>query len=221
MGRGRRLLVVGWVLLGVGVLGIVASLLAFRGEFGSATVRSESMTPTYGPGDGILFERVGGSEVRRGDVVLITLPERYGPDPVVKRVIGVGGDRIVCCRGERAGQRISVDGRPLVEPYVKDGIANGSHPLEYDVRVPEGRLFLLGDHRLNSRDSRYFLDDHDGTVPVDAVRGRVTEGRARVAPYAVAGLLGLAAVVGLCCALAGRGARRSPAQHTVLWPEHL
>ncbi|MFF7095033.1 S26 family signal peptidase [Streptomyces rubradiris] len=52
--------------------------------------------------------------------------------------------------------------------------------------MPEGRLFLLGDRRSDARDSRFFASDHGGTVPVDAVRGRVTDGRTGPAPPGMA-----------------------------------
>ncbi|PZG90594.1 signal peptidase I, partial [Streptomyces sp. NTH33] len=58
------------------------------------------MSPTYEQGDRVIFERVDGSQVRRGDVVLFSAPDRYGfTSDVMKRVVGVGGDRVVCCTG--------------------------------------------------------------------------------------------------------------------------
>ncbi|MFE9775054.1 signal peptidase I [Streptomyces sp. NPDC005931] len=224
MRQGRGLLVAGWVMLTAGLVSVVASLAGLRLNYGMADVRSESMVPTYRPGDDIVYERVDGGEVRRGDVVLFSAPDRYpGGVLVVHRVIGVGGDRIVCCAGEGSARRLTVNGRTGVEPYVKDGDANGSLPPRYDVRVPEGRLFLLGDHRLNARDSRFFADDHGGTVPVEAVRGRVTEDRLGVLLLAGGALLGLLlAIAGLIGVLAGRAARRRPAEFgTQLWPSHF
>jgi signal peptidase I len=72
------------------------------------------MTPTYEPGDRVVFERIDGSEVRRGDVVVFSAPDRYGFDALVmERVIGVGGDHVACCTGEGADTRVSVNGKPL------------------------------------------------------------------------------------------------------------
>ncbi|MFG2882549.1 signal peptidase I [Streptomyces sp. NPDC048297] len=188
MGAGRGL---GIAALVVGLLGAVLGGGAFvygKEAYGGSTVSSRSMTPTYQPGDRIFWERVDGSEVRRGDVVVFSAPERYGPGVVVlQRVVGVGGDHVVCCSAVGSQRRISVNGKTITEPYVSDGDAEaGSQP--YDVRVPQGRLFLLGDHRANARDSRAFLSEQGGTLPVGAVRGRVVDGVA-VPALIFAGLL--------------------------------
>ncbi|KUL39571.1 signal peptidase [Streptomyces regalis] len=180
------------------------------------------MAPTYAVGDRIVAERVGTDEVRRGDVVLYTAPERYGNRAVMQRVIGVGGDRIVCCEGTgTARERLTVNGEPLSEPYVKDGIADGMHR-PYDVTVPDGRLFVLGDHRLMARDSRFFAEDHGGAVPVGGVMGRVTDSYVGPMLLAAATLLGLLlAIVGLVLGITARNLRRRPAAQLALWPPHL
>ncbi|MFI1167209.1 signal peptidase I [Streptomyces sp. NPDC020801] len=186
----------------VGLAGLLLGLGAFvygKEAYGGAVVRSSSMSPTYEPGDRVFFERVDGTQVRRGDVVMFSAPDRYalGTD-VMERVVAVGGDHVVCCTDEGTRARITVNGRPLQEPYVKDGDADGAHKA-YDVRVPQGRLFLLGDHRANSRDSRFFADDHGGTVPVSAVRGWVLGSRA--VPF----LIGAAVFAGAVAVLVGLG----------------
>jgi signal peptidase I len=198
-GTGRGLGIAGLV---VGLVGLALGLGGFvhgRDAYGMSAIRSTSMSPTYEPGDRIAFERVDGSRVRRGDVVLFSAPHRYPFDAyVMERVVGVGGDHVVCCTTEGAKERLVVNGKPLAEPYVKDGDADGAHKA-YDVTVPAGRLFLLGDHRANSRDSRFFADDHDGTVPVSAVRGRVMQSRT------VPVLIGGAVPAGAVAVLAGIG----------------
>jgi len=93
------------------------------------------------------------------------LPSTSGDD-LVKRVIGVGGDTIECCSPK--GQIIR-NGEPLDEPYIYPG--NPTDQVEFRVEVPEGRLFVMGDHRDDSADSRFHLDTDDGTVPVENVVG--------------------------------------------------
>jgi signal peptidase I len=87
---------------------------------------------------------------------------------LIKRVIGVGGDTVACC--DESG-RVTVNGTPLDEPYIHPG--NPPSDIEFEVTVPEGRIFVMGDHRSNSADSRYHLNDPgQGTVPEDLVVGR-------------------------------------------------
>ncbi|MFF4711554.1 signal peptidase I [Streptomyces eurythermus] len=220
-GRGRGL---GIAALVVGLLGVAlagGAWLYGRGAYGSGTLSSASMEPTYHRGDRIVWERTDGSGVRRGDVVMLSMPGRYGTDGVVmQRVIGVGGDRVACCSTVGTEARITVNGRPVTESYVYEGDADGVNR-SYDVKVPEGRIFLLGDRRSDARDSRFFASDHGGTVPVDAVRGRVTDGRTGPA------LLGTALLAGGALVLTGGGLgigflvvrrRRAPVVPPAPWP---
>ncbi|MFD7403084.1 signal peptidase I [Streptomyces sp. NPDC059866] len=219
MSKGRGLAVAAWLLGPLGLLLAVACVVGLRVGYQAATVPSESMAPTYDTSDTVVFEVVGGGEVGRGDVVFFTAPERYSFDAaVMQRVVGVGGDRVVCCTGEGDKERLTVNGKPLEESYVKDGIADGTHR-PYDVTVPEGRLFLLGDHRLNSNDSRFFASDHDGTVPVAAVQGRVLEDHTVLVLLAASALLGLvAALTGLGLGIAAMLVRRRRAAPVPPWP---
>jgi signal peptidase I len=129
----------------------------------------------------------------------------------------VGGDRVVCCTGSGTSARITVNGKPLAEPCVKQGDVHSVHKT-YDVTVPKGRLFL-GDNRANARDSRFFASDHDGTVADSAVRDRVTDGRA------TAVVIGSAVIGGVVLALVGVGlgiaafvVRRRRAAPVAPWP---
>ncbi|MFD0624668.1 signal peptidase I [Streptomyces sanglieri] len=132
------------------------------------TVPTGSMTPTVNAGDRVLAQRIDGSEVRRGDVVVFTDPV-WGDMPMVKRVVGIGGDRIACCG---KGGRLTVNGKPIDEPYLHTkGLASAQN---FTAEVPKGQLFLLGDERTASLDSRVHLDDAgQGSVPRDAVQARV------------------------------------------------
>ena len=140
-------------------------------------IPSGSMEPLLRPGDRVVVLSLGGQQVQRGDVVVFDGDGLFSSgssgaredSDFVKRVIGLPGERIACC--DQSG-RITVDGEPLDEPYVYPGDAPSTQA--FDVIVPEGRLWLLGDHRGDSADSRAHLGDPGGgMVPVDRVVGRV------------------------------------------------
>lgn len=88
---------------------------------------------------------------------------------LVKRVIGIGGDHVTCCN---AKNQVEVNGVGLKENYLKDG-AN-TMPFTFDVTVPKGKYWVMGDNRDNSGDSRYHQDDENhGFVDESQVVGRV------------------------------------------------
>lgn len=155
-------------------------------------VPSGSMEETLMRGDRILVWKPG-VEPSHGDVIVFKDPSDWLADPVpvggirgamgqvaafvgilpsttgddlVKRVIGVGGDTIECCS---PGGQIIRNGEPLDEPYIFPG--DPTDQVNFRVEVPEGRLFVMGDHRGDSADSRYHLEEDDGTVPVENVVG--------------------------------------------------
>ena len=137
-------------------------------------VPSSSMENTLRIGDRVLVNKLAyrfGGTPRRGDVIVFdgkdSFSEGSGTD-YVKRVIGVGGDRVTCCD---ARGRVSVNGRPLDETYLYPG--DKPSQVTFDIIVPGGRLWVMGDHRDDSADSRAHLGDPGGgTVPVDEVIGR-------------------------------------------------
>ncbi|NBM15187.1 signal peptidase I [Streptomyces sp. GC420] len=136
-------------------------------------IPSSSMEPTLRPGDRVLVNKLAyrfDAEPRRGDVVVFDGTEYFsGSGDYVKRVVGVGGDRVVCC--DRRG-RVQVNGTAVEEPYLHPG--DTPSDVSFDVVVPEGTLWLMGDHRSRSSDSRDRLGSPGGgMVPVERVVGRV------------------------------------------------
>lgn len=173
----------GHVLSGLAVaVGFVLFLGAFAWGallYQPYTVPTDSMMPTVKPGDRVLAQRIDGGEVRRGDVVVFT-DAMWSASPMVKRVVGIGGDTVKCCG---KGGRLTVNGKELDEPYIEHtepgaaaagtglGVASDT---PFEVTVPEGNLFLLGDRRSASLDSRAHLQEAgQGTVARTAVRARV------------------------------------------------
>jgi signal peptidase I len=104
----------------------------------------------------------------RDGLVFVGLAPAAGEEDLIKRVIGVGGDKVVCCD---AKDRVTVNGVPLDEPY----LFPGDKPSEetFSETVPAGELWVMGDHRSVSEDSRFHKQQPGkGFVPVDDVIGR-------------------------------------------------
>jgi signal peptidase I len=88
---------------------------------------------------------------------------------LVKRVVGIGGDRVICCNKNK---KLTVNGKESTEPYIFEG--NDPSDLNFDVTVPAGKIWVMGDHRGASADSRYHQDDiNKGMVPLNRLTGRV------------------------------------------------
>ena len=161
---------------------VVSSLLrAFVGQM--FIIPSQSMENTLLIGDRVVVQKV--TDFQRGDVVVfsdpggwleeelvddpppwdkvlafIGLPTRSTPGHLIKRVIGMPGDKVVCCTDKG---RITVNGYPLDErSYLytdPDGIQVKPSEIRFEVVVPEDRIFVMGDHRDLSADSRCHLSD--------------------------------------------------------------
>jgi signal peptidase I len=157
-------------------LAVALGLALFLGGFGWGaliyrpyTVPTSSMSPTIAAGDRVLAERVDGGEVRRGDVVVFSDKTWVTNALVVKRVVAVGGDTVSCC----TDGKLTVNGKQIEEPYLPPGSLAEIKNFP-TVKVPDGRLFLLGDERQGSLDSTAHLTDAaQGTVARSAVKARV------------------------------------------------
>ncbi|MGW1026851.1 signal peptidase I [Streptomyces sp. NPDC002577] len=153
------------------LLCLVFLLLLSRFVMQPFQIPSGSMQPAFRVGDRVLVNKLAyrfGAEPLRGDVVVFDGTGYFGDADYIKRVVGVGGDHVVCC--DKQG-RIEVNDRSVDETYLYPG--DTPSQVEFDVVVPEGRLFVLGDHRSDSSDSRDHLGSPGGgMIPVDDVIGR-------------------------------------------------
>jgi len=147
----------------------------------------DELTPRFGQysrGDVVVFRDPGGwlpvttrparPPLEEGADWVLSLFGLSAPDSddhLIKRVIGTPGDHVVCCNA--LGQT-SVNGVPLDESYVKLAPgATAANPVPYDITVPPGSLWVLGDNRNSSKDSRFNQDQPGhGFVPIDNVVGR-------------------------------------------------
>ena len=140
--------------------------LGFGGAF-IYTVMQQSMERTLGPGDKVLV--VPGVTPKREDIVAFNPPGAWvqgGPQTAfIKRVIGLPGETVEVKDGA-----VYVDGTKLAEPYVYDQQPTTTMGATERWVIPTGELFVLGDHREASADSRAF-----GPIPLTDVLGVVTE----------------------------------------------
>lgn len=163
-------------------------------------IPSGSMEDTLRVKDRVAVNKVPyiSKSIQRGDIVVFRDPDHWLSDPtpstesrlvtalregliavgvlpnpakqhLVKRVIGVAGDHVVCCDNNKM---ITVNGKALNEPYIFKG--DNPSDMNFDVTIPAGRIWVMGDHRGASADSRYHQEDiNKGMVPVSKVVGRV------------------------------------------------
>ena len=183
----------------IGIVLVTALILSalFRALFVQAFyIPSASMEQTLMVNDKIMVSKIATriDGVRRGDVVVFTDPSDWlgvnTPTPgirgkiesalvfvgflpanmgehLVKRVVGIAGDKIKCCD---ADGNIVVNGMSIKEPQIQAP----TDQVQFEITVPPGYVFVMGDNRGNSRDSRYHLENGvNGAVPLKSVLGRV------------------------------------------------
>ena len=161
-------------------------------------IPSGSMENTLQINDRVAVNKIPfiSNSINRGDVVVFRDPSNWLPEPyadnqnkviakikdglvlvgvlpnpakqyLVKRVIGIAGDNVVGKDGV-----VTINGKETDEPYIFAG--NKASELDFNVTVPEGKIWVMGDHRGASADSRYHQDDvNNGFVPESKVTGRV------------------------------------------------
>ena len=176
-------------------------------------IPSGSMENTLRVGDRVMVNKLAYDlgDIQRGDVIVFNGVDSWDPEievaetgnPIskvmqsvagafgfasptekdyIKRVIGLPGDRVKCCDKEG---RITVNGVPIDEPYLFQGNKPSNDP--FDVRVPDDRVWVMGDHRAESADSRAHIGDPGGgAIPIDSVVGRAF---VIIWPFSEAGLL--------------------------------
>jgi signal peptidase I len=184
-GGPARALRLGLEVVALAVLAVVIAFVLQTVVAQAFYIPSGSMEPQLEVGDRVVVSKVSYRlhEPRRGDIVVFDSPlavpgpqpalpvrmverllqavgvQRPGDDEYIKRVVALPGETVAAVDG-----RVHIDGRPLVEPYLPAGTMTGSFGPE---QVPEGQLWVMGDNRANSADSRRF-----GPVPRDEVVGR-------------------------------------------------
>jgi signal peptidase I len=163
-------------------------------------IPSGSMENTLQIDDRVAVNRIPfiANDIKRGDVVVFRDPDNWlpaadlGDSPfviaklksalvavgvlpnpakqyLVKRVVGVAGDRVICCNNNG---KLTVNGKEMNEPYIFAG--NVPSDMNFDVTVPKGKLWVMGDHRGASADSRFHQEDiNKGFVPLNRITGRV------------------------------------------------
>jgi signal peptidase I len=165
-----------WVaeLVGVVVVAIVVAVLLRTFVVATYSIPSGSMEPTLQVGDRIVVDKLSYHlhGVDRGNIVVFSTPptENCAGPPVadlVKRVIGLPGETI-----SLAGGNVYIDGHLLPEPFLPPDLRHDTYPptstapyaLHHAYRIPPGEVYVMGDNRPESCDSRYWGPIHESTI---------------------------------------------------------
>lgn len=154
--------IVEWLVVVGGALIIALVIKAFLLQ--AFYIPSSSMVSTLNIGDRVLVNKLSYRlhDVHRGDLIVFSRPEGEADSAIsdlIKRVVGLPGDVV-----EGQNGRVLINGEPLDESYLDEGVTTGDFEA---IEVPAGHLFMMGDNRGDSRDSRFF-----GPIPEDSVVGR-------------------------------------------------
>ena len=144
-------------------IAVIVALVIRTYIFTLVRVDGQSMEPTLSHGD-VLYTNRFMYEPQNGDIVIFR-PTHSPETPYVKRVIAVAGQTVTV---NAEAHTVVVDGRILPEDYIKEPLLSAG-TMKYPVTVPDGYIFVLGDNRNNSRDSR---DVTVGLVPVESIIGK-------------------------------------------------
>ncbi|MGC4814244.1 signal peptidase I [Micromonospora sp. DT228] len=168
------------ILLGVAIL-VAVLVRAFVLQ--TFFIPSPSMENTLKIDDRVLVNKLvyDFRSPHRGEVIVFKAPIEWSGNPdgedFIKRVIGIPGDHVVCCDPQ---ERLMINGKSLDEPYIfsLDGVRDKAADQEFDITVPKGRLWVMGDHRSASGDSLEHWQQSGQNITEATIREDDVVGRA-------------------------------------------
>ena len=169
------------ILLGVAIL-VAVLVRAFVLQ--TFYIPSPSMEHTLNVLDRVLVNKLvyDFRDPKRGEIIVFKAPSEWqsgaeGED-FIKRIIGVPGDRVVCCDAQH---RLTINGQSLDEPFIyrdADGTQDPAADQNFDITVPAGRLWVMGDHRSQSGDSLEHYEESNKDITKATIEESSIVGRA-------------------------------------------